>query len=108
MRSVSLSPATDLTDELWQAAGALLERSLSPELLPIRLLGIGAVNLTRDLVVQSSLFGPEERERQAALDRAVDTIRTQFGNGPIQRGSLLDRSTHHEGAHRPWPEPGAS
>src|SRR5262249_33155751 len=80
IRSAALPQATDLTDELWQAAGALLERSLSPELLPLRLLGVGAANLTRDRVAQRSLFGEEERERQAALDRALDTIRNQFGN----------------------------
>jgi DNA polymerase-4 len=81
IRRAALPQATDLTEELWQAARTLLERSLSPELLPIRLLGVGAANLTGDRVVRRSLFGEAERDRQAALDRAVDTIRNQFGNG---------------------------
>lgn len=105
-RSATLPHATDLTAELWQVASGLLQRSLSPELLPIRLLGIGAVNLTRDPVMQRSLFEEEERDRHAALDRAVDTVRNQFGNGAILCGSLLGRDAHQGEAHRPSPEPG--
>jgi DNA polymerase-4 len=107
IRSVSLRHATDLTEELWQAAGALLERSLSLELLPIRLLGVGAVNLRRDRMVQRNFFGEEERDRQAALDRAVDTIRSQYGKRAIQRGSFLGRNARQGDAHLQSPELGA-
>jgi hypothetical protein len=30
-----------------------------------------------------------DHERQAAVDRAIDAIRSQFGKGAIRRGSLL-------------------
>jgi DNA polymerase-4 len=40
-RSQSLAEATDLTDVLWQAAQELFERSLTADLLPVRLLGSG-------------------------------------------------------------------
>jgi DNA polymerase-4 len=105
IRSLTLPHATDLTDELWQTARALLERSLSPELLPVRLLGVGAANLTRESVVQRCLFGEDERDRQSALDRAVDTIRNQFGNEAIRRGSVLGCDAHQGQTHRPSPEP---
>ena len=105
IRSVALPRATDLPVELWQTARALLERSVSPELLPIRLLGVGAANLARERVVQRCLFGEDARDRQSALDRAVDTIRNQFGNEAIRRGSVLGCDAHDGQTHRPSPEP---
>src|SRR5262249_40404236 len=89
-RSLSLADATDVTDTIWQAAAALLERSLTPDVLPLRLLGVGASKLTRDAAVQGDLFDGEHMQRQSQLDRAVDAIRGQFGGGSIQRGSMLD------------------
>jgi DNA polymerase IV len=90
-RSQALAEATNRTDLLWHSATALLERSLTREMLPVRLLGVGASRLAREGSVQGQLFDAELRERQAALDRAVDAIRGQFGTGAIRRGSLLDR-----------------
>jgi DNA polymerase-4 len=90
-RSRALAEATNRTDALWQAAAALLERSLTREMVPVRLLGVGASRLAREGGVQGQLFDADLRERQAALDRAVDAIRGQFGTGAIRRGSLLDR-----------------
>jgi DNA polymerase-4 len=91
-RSQTLAEATNGTDVLWQAAAELLERSLSAELLPVRLLGVGATGLTREMVEQRDLFDGALRARQSALDQTMDAIRGQFGPGAIQRGSLLDRT----------------
>jgi DNA polymerase-4 len=88
-RAQALAEATNTTDVLWQAAAALLERSLSRELLPVRLLGVGVTRLTSDTAVQRDLFDGAGRERQGALDRAIDAIRGEFGAGAIRRGSLL-------------------
>jgi DNA polymerase-4 len=88
-RALTLSAATDLTDALWQAAAALFERTVSRDLLPLRLLGVAASQLTRDRVVQGDLFDEGKPARQGALDRAVDAIRTQFGSAAIRRGRLL-------------------
>ncbi len=88
-RSQALPEPSNLTDSLWEAAGALFERSLSAELLPLRLLGVGASRLTRGAPVQGDLFDNAERERKAALDRTVDAIRSQFGGAAIRRGSNL-------------------
>ena len=57
-------------------------------MLPVRLLGFGVTRLSRDPVIQRGLFDGEEREKQVALDRAVDAIRGRFGTGAIQRGSF--------------------
>src|SRR5262249_842307 len=76
-RSQSLPEATDATDVIWQAAKELFGRALSRDMLPIRLLGVGAAKLTREAAVQRGLFDDGARERQTALDRTVDAIRGQ-------------------------------
>jgi DNA polymerase-4 len=90
-RSVSLPEATDLTSDLWHAARSLLEASLTPDVLPVRLLGVGATKLTDDGAVQRTLFEGEERTRLSALDRAVDAIRDHFGADAIRRGGAMER-----------------
>jgi DNA polymerase-4 len=90
-RSASLPSETDSTDVLWQAASELLTRSLTEEMLPLRLLGVGAARLSHESAVQGELFDAPEQQRRQALDRTVDAIRGQFGNAAIRRGSLIDR-----------------
>jgi DNA polymerase-4 len=95
VRSVSLRDATDSTQSLWQEAQSLLERSLTAEILPLRLLGFGVTNLAREGAIQGDLFEHAERTRQGALDQTIDQIRRQLGSTAIQRGSLLNRQTGH-------------
>jgi DNA polymerase-4 len=89
-RSCSLNDATNVTEVMWQALAELFQRSLTSDILPVRLLGVGAVKLTRDTVVQGDLFDDKVRERHGALDHAIDAIRGQFGTEAIHRGSLLN------------------
>jgi DNA polymerase-4 len=89
-RARGLAEATDATEVLWRAAAELFEVSLPDEMLPLRLLGVGAGRLTRDTAVQGDLFDDGRRERQAALDKAVDAIRGQFGPSAIHRGHRLE------------------
>jgi DNA polymerase-4 len=88
-RSLSLPEATDVTDALWRAALPILERSLTNEMLPLRLLGVGAANLSRQALVQGQLFD-DGRKRSEDLDQTIDAIRGRLGRGAIRRGSLLD------------------
>jgi DNA polymerase-4 len=91
-RAQGLGQATNATGVIWQAARQLLDRGLTDEVLPVRLLGVGASRLTREGVVQGDLFDGGRRQ-QEALDRAIDAIRGRFGGAAIRRGSLLDRGT---------------
>ena len=86
-RAQSLPEPTDRTEEIRHAAQALFDRTLLKERFPVRLLGVGASKLTRETAVQGSLFDDGTPQRQAALDRAVDAIRGQFGAGAIRRGT---------------------
>jgi DNA polymerase-4 len=93
-RAQALPEATNLTDALWQTAQQVFQRGLSPDLLPVRLLGVGATRLLRGPAVQGDLFDAGKRERQHSLDQTIDAIRGQFGAAAVRRASLLDRTTN--------------
>ena len=82
---------------LWQAAKELFDRGVGRDLLPLRLLGVGATRLTREVAAQGELLDGGQREQRQALDRAVDAIRGRFGAAAIRRGSLLDRGVSQGG-----------
>jgi DNA polymerase-4 len=90
-RAQALKDPTDCTEVIWQAVRAVFERSLGRDLLLVRLLGVGATWLTRDVTAQGDLFDGGQGKRQSELDRTIDSIRSQFGNGAIRRGSLIDK-----------------
>jgi DNA polymerase-4 len=96
-RAQALAEPSGSTDVLWQAAQGLFDRGVGRDLLPLRLLGVGATRLTREAAVQGDLFDRGQREQRQALDRAVDAIRGRFGAAAIRRGSLLDRGVGRGG-----------
>ena len=96
-RAQALPEPSGSTDVLWQAAKELFDRGVGRDLLPLRLLGVGATRLTRGVAVQGELFDGGQREQRQALDRAVDAIRGRFGAAAIRRGSLLDRGVGRGG-----------
>jgi DNA polymerase IV len=95
-RAEALPEASNATDVLWQTARAILERSLTRDMLPIRLLGVGGTRLTAEAAAQRSLFDADERDRQHTLDQAVDAIRKQFGSSAVRRGASVNRSARKE------------
>ncbi len=91
-RSHTLSQATNITDELWQAAATLLQQSLPRIHRGIRLLGIGVSSLeSRQRPRQLTLFDNEEQEKRGQLDAVADQIQDKFGAGMLMRGSGLLR-----------------
>jgi DNA polymerase-4 len=88
-RSQTLPEATDLTEELWQAADELFRRRLPAGHLPVRLLGMGVSGLDDSGVAQGLLFDQESRRRQRRLDAVKDQLKRRFGPNVLRRGSML-------------------
>ena len=86
-----LERATDSTNEIYETARRLL-KELWTDGRPLRLMGIALTNLSRgEEGEQLTLFGEEkaDREKDARMDRAVDTLRHKYGSDIIQRGTVL-------------------
>lgn len=89
-RSTTLAEATNVTKVIWKVAANLFEKALAGDMLPIRLLGVGATKLTREPIAQGNLFEDSRQPLECALDQTIDTIRAQFGSASIRRGSLME------------------
>jgi DNA polymerase-4 len=89
-RSHTIAEATHETDTILAVARALLATAL-PEIRErgITLVGVALTNLDDAGSVQLTL--PFGREREQALDRALDDIRERYGSGSITRAVLLGR-----------------
>jgi DNA polymerase IV len=91
-RQSAIRPATQQTRPLLEAATKLLEEWLREQpRAAIRLLGVGATDLTNEQ--QFELFTAPEAGRNQHLDAALDDIRAKFGSDVISRGSSL-RNRH--------------
>ncbi len=79
--------ATDITREVYRTAVELFDE-LWDRRTPLRLLGIALTDLTRERMVQLSLFEDEsseqKRERERRLDKTVDDLRARFGSDMIK------------------------
>jgi DNA polymerase-4 len=89
-RSQTLPEPTNITQELWQAADAMLCKRLPSGHLPVRLLGMGVSGLEEASLVQGLLFDQDSREKQSRLDAVTDEAKERFGTGAIRRGSSLE------------------
>jgi len=87
-RQCQIRPPTEQTRVLMDAAHRLLDEWLrqQPE-ATIRLLGVGAGDLTR--APQLDLFAVPEATRNRHLDAALDGIRAKFGSASVGRASTL-------------------
>ena len=88
-RNQTLAEATDLTDELWRAAAAMLANRLPRNHPPVRLLGMGVSGFDESGQSQGLLFDQEERRRQGKLDTVTDEILDRFGKGSIGRAGTM-------------------
>ena len=83
-----LPAATNITQEIYQMVCQLFNEKWDGT--PIRLLGVSTTKVSReDKGRQMSLFDDTDYEKLEKLDRAMDTIRSRFGNGAIVRASSM-------------------
>jgi DNA polymerase-4 len=86
-RSHTLDAPTDLDEEIFRAACALLDGvSLAKK---VRLIGVGMSNFAKGLQ-QLALVEDTTREKTGKLDRVVDAIRDKHGRAAVKRGRLFD------------------
>ncbi|MBI3834341.1 MAG: DNA polymerase IV [Planctomycetes bacterium] len=86
-RRATVPDATDQTEILWHAVSGLFETWAQQNPLPVRLIGVGAAQLSNRSCEQMSLFQGKLDERSTNLDRAMDAIRDRFGNNAISRAA---------------------
>ncbi|MBQ3108266.1 MAG: DNA polymerase IV [Clostridia bacterium] len=95
-RQRKLENPTNSTRELLALAEEIVT-SAWPKGKPIRLLSVTATNLTADGAAQMSLLtDPEEREKRARLDKAMDAVRAKYGKHAVQFGAALHRDISGE------------
>lgn len=85
-RSTTLPEATDVTQMLWEAARALLDKWADQSLRPLRLLGATASQLSLAGAGQQSLFVDPREDKFRKVDDAMDQITRKYGNKAIRRG----------------------
>lgn len=87
-RQTQLDSATDVTEEIYEAACALLMRMWDGH-KPLRLLSVTATRLTSEEYRQYSLFDAVDYEKLEKANRAIDSIRARFGEDSVMRASFL-------------------
>jgi DNA polymerase-4 len=87
-RSRTLDAAVDHAMAIYPVVVELLERT-EAHCRPVRLLGISLGRLQPPGGGQGELFGARDRQRQTALDQAVDRLRDRYGFAGVCRGTLL-------------------
>jgi DNA polymerase-4 len=86
-RSSTLPQATDADQVIFEAGQVLLERALSADKQPVRLLGIGVSNLVEPSRQLLMLNPPAERMEK--LNKTIDRIRDKYGFSTIQTGRAM-------------------
>ncbi len=85
-RSGTLAAPSDVTDELWEVAGALFDHWAERGFVPVRLIGMAADRLAAG-GGQLDLFDDPKRQKRRRLDQTMDTIQARFGADSVKRGS---------------------
>ena len=89
-RQQHFQPATQETQVIAHMAAGLLKDWLKEHpSSPLRLLGVGAADLSE--AQQLELFTAPESQRNRELDSTVDRIRERFGGTALRRGNSLTK-----------------
>jgi DNA polymerase IV len=101
-RSRTLPVATDVSREVFQAAGRLLDEHVPPG--AVRLIGVRVEQLVlaSETGEQLLLDTPEHGWREA--DHAADSARARFGGAAVRPASLLSQAPKRSGVTEPKPQ----
>ena len=94
----SLGHSTDVTAEIYEAACVLMRELWNGT--PVRLIGVSGGKAAVEEYEQLSLFTDEKTEKQKKLDRAMDSLKSRFGDDAVVRASLLKNSGRSGGMAR--------
>ena len=86
-RSHTLPQTIDSDQTIFDTGAKLLNKELSPEKQPVRLIGVGVSNLIESGRQLDMLDSSTQRLEQ--LDKAIDRIRSKYGFTAIQTGRTL-------------------
>ena len=89
----ALLSGTDVTYQIYETACELFDELWKGQ--PIRLLGVFTSKASDDQSFQYSLFETDKYERLAKLDKAIDTIRSKFGEDSVQRACFIKHKQAH-------------
>ena len=88
-RRHTLPERTDATADVWRAAADLFDVWAAVGFRPVRLIGVACAALGRQ--TQMPLFADPSRQRQTAIDCALDSIRQKYGPSSIGRAAAATR-----------------
>lgn len=89
----TLKNATDITDEIFSEASKLFIELWDRD-TPLRLLGISLSSLTKEDIVQLSLFeNQDESDKKRKMEKAMDDLKKKYGSDIIQRASRINKKT---------------
>ena len=91
-RQQKLAAPTNVTKVIYDAAVAIAEKSWTMS-APVRLLSVTGAGLTDRCAEQMTLIDDttDEKQRNARLDQAMDTIRSRYEKDSIQYGRLVKK-----------------
>jgi DNA polymerase-4 len=89
-RAATLERSTDLAREVADAARTLYRRNPAGAGRRVRLLGVALSRLSPAGSGQAELIPDEARERARKLEKTVDGILDDLGEGAVRRGRLLE------------------
>lgn len=95
-RQMKLISATDVTEEIFQAACRIFEL-LWDKRTPIRQIGVGTSKVQTEGSRQYDLFDLWKYDRLEVLNRTVDEIRGRYGEDSIMRACFLESNVSHMG-----------
>ena len=90
-RSMSLDTPTQLADVIFQVARTMLKREADGT--AFRLLGVGLSGLANAEACDAFDLLGRDKSRRAAAERAIDKLRTRFGDDSVRKGRSFAVST---------------